>query len=311
MTLREPLAIKYPEGMTGHIITDQYSQGSDYEIAKRGGGKPDGLPYSAKEQELASMRFADEVWAHNKRPGRRDEEMAKLKANLAKEPNPEPIFITVPSTTGFNMIPWGQAEYLRLNVGGMIVDGNLFSDYYKPENSEIGQMKEVKTADRAYMIREYAINPFSISDEMRIAVAKRPVIIVEDSCTTGASVRGFCEALHDQDIKIWMVFTGLGNSRIICNEQDKNELQSYFDQADIKHDPEKLAEYLTPKQFNLIGTEIKKTLKLEGKERENALARIAQSLHGVLDNGTLRDSRSIVNLSNARKASSNAAERIE
>jgi hypothetical protein len=257
------------------------------------------------------MRFADEVWAHNKRPERRDEEMARLKANLAKEPNPEPVFITVPSTTGFNMIPWGQAEYLRLHIGGTIVDGNIFSAYNKPENSEIGQMKEVKTADRTYLIREYVVNPFAMSEEFKAAAAKRPVIVVEDSCTTGASVRGFCEALHDQNIKIWTVFTGLGNSRIVCNDQDKEELRSHFNLAGIQHDPGKLAEYLTPKQFNLIGTEIKKALKLEGKDQKNALERITQSLHGILDNGAIRDSRSLVNLANARKAPSNTEERIE
>ncbi len=161
------------------------------------------------------------------------------------------------------------------------------------------------------MIHEYTINPFGMSGEFKIAVSERPVIVVEDSCTTGASVRGFCEALHDQDIKIWMVFTGLGNSRIVCNEQDKEELQSHFNLVGTNHNPGKLAEYLTPKQFSLIGTEIKKALKSEGKERENALERITQSLYGVLDNGAIRDSRSIVNLANARKASSNIAKRIE
>ena len=44
---------------------------------------------------------------------------------------------------------------------------------------------------------------------------------------------------------------------------------------------------------------------------EHWIARIAQSLHGVLDNGALGDSRSLVNLSHARKAPSNPAERIE
>ncbi len=44
---------------------------------------------------------------------------------------------------------------------------------------------------------------------------------------------------------------------------------------------------------------------------EHGIARITQSLYAILDSGAMRDSRRIVNLSHARKAPPNPAQRIK
>ncbi len=262
----------------------------------------------------AAMRFADHVWNLNspKERSQRERDLDKIREFLGGR---EPIFLTVPSTSGFNLAATGFARHFmdKLGVAGEILDGRDYTRYAKPPGSDVSQMKDVDRKRRSFMIRDYGFLPGKVM-RLKEDTKGKAVIVVEDVCTSGASARGFCEALGLRGIDIFMIYTGLGRSQVLCSEYDKKEMQNFLDTAGIRHDAEKLAKYLTPAQLRSIKYVFRDMVHLSKEEKADipkaladkrangdkeifdAINDIAGHLQGVLDQGSLRDSRGPIDL---------------
>lgn len=276
---REPLSFIYSEGLSGLDTAGNQNRSKDWYIGKT--GKYEELEFPPEEQLDAAIRFAKHIWSLNTDDDRKAKEDALTHIREAIGER-APVYLTVPSTTGMNLVTNGLAILIRdiIGLNGQILDGRNYARYAKPAGSDIMQMKGVERKLRSYMIREYGFKAGGV-DALRSDVADTPIIVVEDVCTSGVSARGFCEALHRNGFILLALFTGLGKSRLVCNEYDITEMQTFFDNAGIKQDAQLLARYLTPSQLRGIRYQFRDSVHLTKKEKEN----IAEALTARLSNG--------------------------
>jgi hypothetical protein len=141
-------------------------------------------------------------------------------------------------------------------------------------------MKNVPRDNRPYVPREYVL--FS-PEELRRRIAGRPVVVVEDVFSSGASARGFCDSLAEASIQVTTVVGLLGDSRLDCEPQLLSRLQRTLKHAGISVKSKDIAAVLSRGQVNILIDNINKA---QGKDDEHA--RIAENLQRVLDSRAAR-----------------------
>ena len=224
-------------------------------------------PYTEEEKQAGAERVVDALWS--------EKQTHMLRAKLGAK---EPVFITVPSTSGMNKLVPALAERLCLDWGIdkdiAVIAGERVAKFLHSE-----PMKNVSRDNRPYVSREYMLlSPQTLQQQ----IAGRSVIVVEDVFSSGASAKGFCDTLAEARIQVTTVVGLLGDSRLDCEPQLISRLQRTLKNAGISIKSKNVAAVLSRGQVNILIDNINKS---QGKDEH---ARIAENLQRVLDSRAAR-----------------------
>ncbi len=137
----------------------------------------------------------------------------------------EPAFITMPSTTGQNLLPKVLGQLLHSELGGNLLFGNAIAS-----SMHVLAMKDVPAESRPFIPREYMIhNPRALQRD----VAGKAVVVVEDVFSSGASAKAFCDALSECTIQVTTVAGLLGDSRLAAEPQMIQKLSKALKRINI------------------------------------------------------------------------------
>ena len=137
----------------------------------------------------------------------------------------EPLFITVPSTSGQNTPPERLAELLRRDLGGEVISGMDVA-----EAVHLQAMKDVPRESRPFVPREYSV--FYI-EQIKGETAGKTVVVVEDVFSSGASAKAFRDTLTEAGIQVTITVGLPGDSRLQAEPQLVKKLEKTFRNAGI------------------------------------------------------------------------------
>jgi len=148
-----------------------------------------------KGDHEAAQRLVDKIWT----PQQTQELAARL------DPNAEVVFISVPGTSGKNVLPDALGQRLANELNGSYID---YRGIFSGKNTVA--MKTLSRGDRPFSLRGYALeNPEALQ-----ALAGKQVVVVEDVFTTGSSARQFINELRKHGIEVNSVAGLMGNARL-------------------------------------------------------------------------------------------------
>ena len=210
---------------------DEFTEGEDWWFGKTGH-----IEYAKK--------LVNGVW---------DEENTKeLLKRLPKKK--ELIFITVPSSSGINMIPEVLARQLARDLGGRALNGR---DYYSLVVDR--QMKSVPKNERIFLERIY--KPKKVINFLRNC----EIVVVDDLILTGTSVYAFIRSLQRDGIMVETVACLFGNPDLTPTQKSLNRLCNIFSENNIYIPNELLYNFFVEgeilniiEQYNLISSKGKK-----------------------------------------------------
>ncbi len=224
-------------------------------------------PYTDEEKQAGAERIVNALWP--------EEKTQALRTRLQGK---EPVFITVPSTSGQNKLVPALANTLcqgwGLDKDLSVIEGEVISRFLHAE-----PMKNVPREHRPYAPREYVLlSP----QKLRQRIGERAVVVVEDIFSSGASAKGFCDALVEAHIQVTTVVGLFGDSRLECEPQLVSRLQRTLKHADISVRGKDIAAVLSRGQVSILIDNI------NSAKDKNEYAKIAEHLQRVLDSRTAR-----------------------
>jgi orotate phosphoribosyltransferase len=213
----------------------------------------------------AADRVIERLWSEKK--------TEMLRSNF-KEP-PKVVFITVPSSSGKNVVPLRLAENLAEDFNARYICGD---EYFSAIHSR--QSKHIPRLQRPFHRREYY--PENI-DALKKEAEGKQVVVVEDLLTTGGSVASFCRALNDEGIEVRSVTALMGDRRLNIDLKTQVHLDAALKQAGLSFKAEALVARLTRAEAGGL------IMQINSARSENAKQKIARNLHGLLDQRPFRD----------------------
>jgi len=262
-----PLTL-YESGITAvSVAYSALMDGPDWWAAKSVWNYMENRPYTDEERWNGANNIIDALWS--------EEKTRQLRIRLE---NREPVFITVPSTSGANALVPALAERLcgqyGLNKDVSVIHGEEVAKFLHSE-----PMKNVPRNDRPYVPREYLL----LSPPALIRrIAGRSVVVVEDVFSSGASAKAFCDVLAEARIQVTIVVGLLGDSRLDCEPQLVSKLQRTLKHAGIAVKSKNIAAVLSRGQVTILIDNINKA---QGKDE---YTNIAAQLQRILDSRAAR-----------------------
>lgn len=257
-----PLTL-FEKGITATLATSSpLIDEMDWWAAKTKYNYLEDRPYTDAEKQAGAKRIVNALWPEKKTQDLRNRLGGK-----------EPVFITVPSTSGQNKLVPALAERLcqdwGLDKDVAVIEGEEIAKFLHSE-----PMKGIPREARPYASREYLL----LSPQtLRQQVAERAVVIVEDVFSSGASAKGFCDALAEQDIQVTTVVGLLGDSQLSCEPQLVSKLRRTLKNASISIKAKDIATVLSRGQVNILIDNI------NSAKDKNEYERIAANLQRILD----------------------------
>lgn len=234
-------------------INRSFLETDDWKAAKEHSGK------------AAADRVVDELWS--------DKKTSDLKAYFQDPTNV--VFITVPSTSGKNVVPLRLAEKLSKEFNGRAICGD---EFFSAVHSR--QSKHIPWTQRAFYRREYV--PENI-DTLKKETAGKQIVVVEDILTTGGSAAVFCMTLDDEGIEVQSVAALMGDKRLNIDLKTQARLEAALNQAGLSFDSEALTARLTRVEAGGL------VMQINSARLDNAKQKLTQNLYGLLDQRPFKD----------------------
>lgn len=257
-----PLTL-HERGVSGRPTAfDRLMKSPQWKAAKARVNPETGREFSDQERNDGAMYIVGQLWSAS--------QTEELRRRLDGK---EPVFITMPSTTGQNLLPIALGQVLQGELGGWIIDGG---DIAKAVHYVA--MKDVPVEQRPFVPREYVLKD---PDGLRQSVAGKAVVVVEDVFSSGASAKAFCDSLSESKIQVTTVAGLLGDSRLSSEPQLVGKLAKTLKHAEIDLKAKDITQVLSRGQV----TTLIDIVNSRGKHEYDA---IAKGIRGVLDSRAAR-----------------------
>lgn len=248
------MAVLPKDNVTGKVSVDRsLLKTPDWEAAKNAA------------DEDAAQRVIARMW--------NDKKMEAVRALIDGAANV--VFLSQPSTTRSNILPFQLAKMLAERLGGEYCAGDQLYDVLHSQ-----QMKHIARMERPFHPRDYmSVDPVII----RKKLAGRRIFIVDDLLTTGGSVKDFIRALNDDGVNVTCVVALAGDPRLQVDEKTRAALKNALHAKGIDLPAEELADSLTRTEAGRI------ILLIRSVRTENGKQKLTRKLQGILDRGPVEN----------------------
>ena len=222
---------------------------------------------AAKESAdfAAANRVVDNLWD--------DKKTDQLKAYFKQPENT--VFISVPSTSGENMIPICLAQKLGKDFESSYLIGE---QHFKALHGQ--QSKSMSQGKRLFDRRIY--EPYE-KDEFKKRVSGKDVIVVDDILTTGGSAAEFIRSLEGAGATVKSVASLMGDRRLNIDQKTHQRLKEALESKKIFVSGKPLTQLLTR-------TEAGNIIRMINSVRtENAREKLTEKIQGLLHQGAAKD----------------------
>ena len=171
----------------------------------------------------AAGKLVEQAWAAR--------QSSLLKEKLSGK---SPLLLTVPGTSGQNMVTLALADLIQKDLGGTVIVGD---DLFR--HVEMRQIKYVAKKDRIFLARRF---------EARADVSflrEQPLVLVEDVISSGITVFSFAKMLQRQGIQPLAIVTFMGKDKLIPEPQLVSKLQAALKRGNSGIRAKDFAELLT------------------------------------------------------------------
>ena len=248
------MAVLPKDNVTGKVSVDRsLLKTPDWEAAKNAA------------DEDAAQRVIARMW--------NDKKMEAVRALIDGAANV--VFLSQPSTTRSNILPFQLAKMLAERLGGEYCAGDQLYDVLHSQ-----QMKHIARMERPFHPRDYvSVDPVIV----RKKLAGRRIFIVDDLLTTGGSVKDFIRALNDDGVNVTCVVALAGDPRLQVDEKTRAALKNALQAKGIDLPAEELADSLTRTEAGRI------ILLIRSLRTENGKQKLTRKLQGILDRGPVEN----------------------
>ncbi len=185
------------------------------------------------------------------------------------------VFLSQPSTTRSNILPFQLAKMLAERLGGEYCAGDQLYDVLHSQ-----QMKHIARMERPFHPRDYvSVDPVIV----RKKLAGRKIFIVDDLLTTGGSVKDFIRALNNDGVNVTCVVALAGDPRLQVDDKTRAALKNALQAKGIDLPAEELADSLTRTEAGRI------ILLIRSVRTENGKQKLTRKLQGILDRGPVEN----------------------
>lgn len=185
------------------------------------------------------------------------------------------VFVSQPSTTRSNILPFQLAKLLAERLGGEYCAGDQLYDVLHSQ-----QMKHLARMERPFHPRDYvSVDPVIVREKL----AGKEIFIVDDLLTTGGSVKDFIRALNDDGVNVTCVVALAGDPRLQVDEKTRAALKNALQAKGIDLPAEELADSLTRTEAGRI------ILLIRSVRTENGKQKLTRKLQGILDRGPVEN----------------------
>lgn len=223
-------------------------------------------PYrTGKEGDLAAARLAiDHLWT-----GRRDRSFTKL-----VDTERQTVFLTVPSSTGDNLIPVALAERLARGHGGIDIVSDEFFDALHSRPVKFVRFRELPFRPPRYQ---------AVDDgELLRLIGDRTVWVVDDSISSGSSAHQFIKAVQGPGLVVDGVVSLMGYPRLRPLPGQIPKLRQALAGTGVDIKARELADGLTKGQVDGVLNRINNTMdRLDRPGGPEARERLLEDLWGL------------------------------
>lgn len=214
----------------------------------------------------AAGRIIDILWSSKK-----TEKFLEMTGNQR-----EIAFITMPSSSGFNVLPQVFADKLVRELGGrgQILNGD---EYFNVLHA--AEIKNISRFDRIFMNRKYQLEKSFEKD-----IEGKKIVLLDDIFTTGGSVKGFSSVLAENGLHISHVAGLMGDKRLRVDEKTADALKKALNDTGIDVDINRLRRSLTRTEAGLLT----QTINREGIKNDKR-AELTGKIHGLYKRIFVRD----------------------
>lgn len=185
------------------------------------------------------------------------------------------MFVSQPSTTRSNILPFQLAKMLAKQLGGEYCAGDQLYDVLHSQ-----QIKHIARMERPFQPRDYVnVDPVIVREKL----AGKEIFIVDDLLTTGGSVKDFIRALNDDGVNVTCVVALAGDPRLQVDEKTRAALKNALQAKGIELPAEHLADSLTRTEAGRI------ILLIRSVRTENGKQKLTRKLQGILDRGPVEN----------------------
>ncbi len=219
----------------------------------------------------AARRVVDALWSEKK--------TAQLK-ELIGEPG-DKVFVTMPSTSRFNVLPKAMAQKLKREFDGKIkvISGDEY--FNLTHNAEV---KNISRFDRVFYERKYRTEkPFDKSLEGKKA------ILIDDVFTTGGSVKAFSRELSDKKLNVTNVVGLMGDKRFNVDKKTEQKLKETLKDTGIAADTSRLKSLLTRTEAGMLIQRLNREKGLKNEKHRELTKRIQGFYKGIFVKNTIRN----------------------
>jgi len=208
----------------------------------------------------AAKRVVDSLWS-------------KKKTDQLKEligDGKDKVFVTMPSTSGFNVLPKVMAEKLAKEFDGklQVIQGDEFFNL-----THSAEVKNISRFDRVFFKRKYKIEkPFDKN------IDEKKAVLVDDIFTTGGSVKAFSKELANNKLEVSNVVGLMGDKRFNVDEKTEQKLKSALTDTGIAADTSRLKSLLTRTEAGMLIQRLNREKGLKN-EKHRELAKRIQGLY--------------------------------
>ena len=210
----------------------------------------------------AAERIVNQIW--------RDYKTEQLQEEVSEKA----IFVSLPSTSSTNIIPFQLSLKLSKSLNCECVNGDeLFNVAHEKSSKDIPRDK------RVFHKRDYeSDNP----EKTKALLSGKEIIIVDDIITTGSSIRNFKEFLEVQNFQVAHAVGLMGERRLALDSTTKEKLEKLL--KDKKTDIDiNTIDYITRAEAGgLIRT-------LNSLNSENGIGKFTRDLRGIQREGITSD----------------------
>ncbi len=183
------------------------------------------------------------------------------------------LFLTMPSTTGKNVIPLVLAEFLYKKTGIPFALGDEYFDVNHTKPS-----KSIPRDKRLFEERDFSVNKGKKVEQLN----NFNIIIIDDIITTGGSIRAYAELLRNENLKVSHIVGLMGDRRFEIDKKTETKLKTSLEEKKININFESI-NYITR-------TEAGSLLRLLNNARtENAIKKITGQLQRIQRCGTVEN----------------------
>ena len=211
----------------------------------------------------AANRVVDSLWSQKKTD--------QLKELIGD--GKDKVLVTMPSTSGFNVLPKVMAEKLAKEFDGklQVIQGDEF--FNLTHNAEV---KNISRFDRVFFERKYKTEkPFDKNLEGKKAV------LVDDIFTTGGSVKAFSKELSNNKLEVSNVVGLMGDKRFNVDEKTEQKFKEGLTDAGIAADTNRLKNLLTRTEAGLLIQRLNREKGLKNEKFRELTKRISGLYKGL------------------------------